>query len=122
MSSKMSNGVRRRTVLSSGLFNVCMNDMIESLQSSGYRARRGNLYVGCLGYAHDISLLSSSRYSMQRMLDTCSIFAEENDLVFNYRKSICTVFVKNRHSSLVDPKLTLNEVLLFGRSINYFGS
>ena len=36
---KMSNGVRQGSVLSPGLFNVYMNDMIEKLQSSGYGAR-----------------------------------------------------------------------------------
>ena len=119
---KMSNGVRQGSVLSPGLFNVYMNDMIEKLQSSGYGARIGHLYVGCLAYADDISLLSPTRYGMQRMLDTCSVFAEENGLVFNSRKSICTVFVKNRRLRLVDPKVSLNETVLpFKTFINHLG-
>ena len=46
------------------------------------------------------------------MLDTCSLYAEENGLVFNSKKSIGTVFVKNRRSPLVDPELTLNGTIL----------
>ena len=69
---KMSNGVRQGSVLSP----VYMNDMIEKLQSSGYGARIGNLYVGCLAYADDISLLSPTRFGMQssRMLDIAPYF------------------------------------------------
>ena len=43
--------------------------------------------MGCLAYADDFILLSSSVIQLQDMLNLCSLHAEELDIKFNAEKS-----------------------------------
>jgi hypothetical protein len=68
------------------LFAVYIDSIISKLKESGFGARIGGYYVGCL--ADDIMLISSSICVMQQMLDICSAEAVFLDLQFNTKKSI----------------------------------
>ena len=60
-------GVWQDGVLSPILFSV--DDLIGELRNSGYGIYTGRLFVGCILYADDILLLSSSCYGLQSMLN-----------------------------------------------------
>ena len=90
-------------MLSPSLFNVYLDDreLLIGLRSCGYWARIGHMYVGSVAYADDVTLLSPTLHEMQKMLDVCSLFAEEKGLIFNSKKSVSTVFVWNSRSLFV---------------------
>jgi len=70
-------GVRQGGVLSAILFSIYVDDLIDELRNSGY----GRLFVGCILYADDILLLSSSCYGLQSMLNVCAEFRNKWDTV-----------------------------------------
>ena len=49
-------------------------------------------YLGALAYADDLLLLSSSLFTLQKMLDLCSEVGKFYDLLFNPSKTVCDVF------------------------------
>ena len=58
-------GVRQGGVLSPYLFSAYMDELICKLRASGFGLHIGNIFVGCIMYADDIMLLSSSCYGVQ---------------------------------------------------------
>ena len=98
----VGNGVRQGSVLSPSLFNVYLNELLIGLRSCGYGARIGHMYIGSVAYADDVTLLSPTLHGMQKMLDVCSLFAEEKGLIFNSKKSVSTVFVWNSRQESED--------------------
>ena len=82
-----SNGVKQGGVLSPVLFCVYLDILLERLSSLGVGAHLGELFVGALGYADDLALVSPSVSAMDSMLGVCEDFANEYDVMFNSLKS-----------------------------------
>lgn len=80
-------GVRQGGVLSSLLFSVYVDDLIQLLKHSGYGTYIGSQFVGTILYADDITLLSGSCRGLQKMLDICAEFGHKWDICFNAKKS-----------------------------------
>ena len=57
-------------------------DLLVYLRKSGYGATIGDMCVGGIAYADDVTLVSPMRYGMQKRLDACFLFAEESRLLF----------------------------------------
>ena len=93
----ISNGVQQGSVLSRLLFNIYMDDLIVSLNQSGFGARVNGKFTGCVMYADDIVLLSPSRTGLQSLLDMCMSFAERNFMKVNYKKSMAITFRRKRN-------------------------
>ena len=74
------------------LFAVYVNDLIERLRASGSGIYIGSLFYGCILYANDILLLSSSCYGLQKLLDICGNYGIEWDIKFNPGKSVACTF------------------------------
>jgi len=72
---------RQGGVLSPVLFSICIDDLITQLY--GYGAHIGSLYLGCILYADDITLLSGSCRGMQIMLDVCTEYGHIWDIQFD---------------------------------------
>ena len=103
----VTNGVRQGSVLSPCLFNVYVDDLLNQLCTSGCGAKVANVYAGCLTYADDIVLVSPTVISLQRMIDICETYANNNGLIFNEKKSIVITFVKSRFVNASDPQLVI---------------
>ena len=58
------------------------------LKHSGYGCHVDNIFMGALSYADDITLLSPSLHSLNRVLEKCSKFADNFDITFNSTKTL----------------------------------
>ena len=85
----VSNGVRQGGVLSPVLFNVYMDNLSEALNMTNVGCMINNTHINHLMYADDLVLLAPSMRALQTLLDTCSTYAEDNDITYNALKSAC---------------------------------
>ena len=83
------NGVKQGGVLSPILFIVYIDELIVILRHSGIGCHMGGHYVGAIGYADDLTLVSPSIRALNNMLSICSKFAEEYNITFNTTKTVC---------------------------------
>jgi len=89
---KVMCGVRQGGILSPILFNIYVDELLLSLSTSSYGCHVGDNFFGCIMYADDLILLSPSLSGLQCLVDICSIYAKDHNLVFNTKKTICTVY------------------------------
>ena len=85
------------------LFNVYVDDLVVLLHNSGYGCYVNSIFIGRLMYADDLLLLSPTVGGMQALLHICDSYGCSNNIVFNTKKTTCSVFGNVRH----------NDVLLF---------
>ncbi len=71
-------------------------------------AKLGVKYHVILVYADDIYfLLSPSFYGLQKMLNICNMFGEDNGLHLNAKKTKCIAFHK-KHEQLITEQCTMS--------------
>ena len=68
------NGTRQGSVLSPALFAIYMDEILVTLRNLGVGCYVGDIFMGGMGYADDLVLLSPSRTAMQIMLQACEKF------------------------------------------------
>ncbi|CAF1069867.1 unnamed protein product [Brachionus calyciflorus] len=97
---KIYCGVKQGGVLSAYLFNIFINDIIESCLKLNVGALINKLNVSIITYADDLSLMSPSDAHLQLMLDECSEYSKKWKIKFNPTKSkIVNFSTKKRHST-----------------------
>jgi hypothetical protein len=88
----VTNGVKQGGVLSPILFIVYMDELLVLLRKSNIGCHVGSYYAGALGYADDLTLISPSLRSLNKMLSICKSFAAEYNITFNAKKTMCIKF------------------------------
>ena len=94
----VSNGVKQGGVLSPILFITYFNDLFKRLRHSQFGCHIGNMYVGALGYADDLTLLSPTLSGLKSMLQIADSFGDEYDIMlkmFNVKKYQFLVYTKD---------------------------
>ena len=89
------NGVKQGGVLSPILFITYFNDLFKRLRHSQLGCHIGNMYVGALGYADDLTLLSPTLSGLKSMLQIVDSFGDEYDIMFNVKKYQFLVYTKD---------------------------
>ena len=94
LSSKFdtTNGVKQDWVLSPLLFSVYLNDLLCQLRYQNIGCHMHSHFVGAVIYADDITLLGPTRNSVIALLDICSNYAHDYDIIFNPSKTTCVHF------------------------------
>ena len=117
----VSNGVRQGGILSPYLFNIYMDDLSENLDAS----RVGCRYTGSVNhlcYADDMVLLSPSPQGLQRLVDICALYADNHDILFNTKKTVCMAIRPNLFKCMTLPAITLcGCVLSYVERYKYLG-
>ena len=96
----MSNGVKQGAVLSALLYNIYVDDLFKRLRDRNVGCCVNGVYLGILGYADDIFLLSPSVDGLQSMIDTCADYGKEHGLTFSTNedprkcKTKCIAFLR----------------------------
>ena len=125
----VSNGVRQGAVSSPILFSVYINDLLVILREAGIGCHVGSFFVGCLGYADDLLLLSASRSGLQSMVNTCQKFTKKKNLKFSTNpdaaksKTKCIVFSKKaKDLKNVSPILLNGDPLPWVQQVKHLGN
>lgn len=83
-------GVKQGCVMSTELFKVFVNDLIQRLRQVGgvtVETVDGAQRLACLMFADDLVLMAESATDLQRLTDALATWCEENELVINVDKT-----------------------------------
>ena len=72
-----------------------IDNLLIKLKHSGYGCDVENIFMDALSYANIITLLSPSLHGLNRMLDICARFADNFDITFNSKKTLCIKFAES---------------------------
>ncbi|XP_003373115.1 retrovirus-related protein [Trichinella spiralis] len=86
--------IRQGDPISPLLFNSVMDELIERLEQSGVGYKINNTEVVTLAFADDVTLVSSSRRGMEKLLSITHDFINERGLKLNIRKCKGIRFVR----------------------------
>ena len=114
-----TNGVKQGSIISPILFTVYVDELIARLQASGLGCNIGRSYIGVLGYADDLTLLSPSVNALSKMVGICEEYAKEYDIVFNCKKTVGIQFGNRCNNCVI--KLNGNEIK-WQRSVKHLGN
>ena len=87
----IEQGVRQGGVLSPFLYCLFVDELLDTLTSSGLGVSIQGLYCGAPMYADDLALIASSPNELQRMLDIVSQYASQWQYSLNPDKSVVMV-------------------------------
>ena len=118
-----NNGVRQGGVLSPVLFTLYIDVLLNRLEQSGLGCYVAHEYFGALCSADDLALLAPNFACLKSMIQICESFAQEFDLLFNAKKTVCILFSgRTRHSGDPPPLYMNNVVLKWTKSAKHLGS
>jgi hypothetical protein len=81
------NGVKHGAIPSPTLSCIYIDGLLCNLRDSGVGCYIGDIFIGALAYADDISLLSPTPSGMRKLLLICENYATEFKIRFNAAKS-----------------------------------
>ena len=100
----MGKGVKQGGIFSPKLFNVYVDDLsVQNWWQVSWEITKPFIYTD------DVCLVSISSAGMQKLLNICSEYASEHDLLFNNKKTVCMNF-KPSKMKMKDPTLYLNKL------------
>ncbi|KRZ82061.1 Retrovirus-related Pol polyprotein from type-1 retrotransposable element [Trichinella sp. T8] len=91
---EINQGVRRGDPISPLLFKSVLDELIERLEQCVVGYKIGSTEVVTLAFAHDVTLVSSSRRGMQKLLSITHDFVNERGLRVNIKKCKGIRFVR----------------------------
>ena len=107
----VSNGVRQGDILSPLLFNVFVDNLSVELTASRVGCNINEVFINHLIYADDTVILAPSPDALQKLIDICFKFADNNEMVVNEKKpyvmcvkpkSLKKLRVPNVYGSVID--------------------
>ena len=96
------SGVRQGGILSPYFWAIYVDDLILKLRNSGYGCFISSLFVACVFYADDVALLSPTVLGMQKLIDICSSYGDDNAIRYNFKKTKVMFFGHAKRSLRAD--------------------
>ena len=81
------------------LFAIYIDVLLLQLGTSGLGCYIDNVFLGALGYADDIVIMSPSIRGLNEMIRVCESYADEYSLLFNEQKTVAIKFGDNFKSN-----------------------
>ena len=100
------SSVRQGGVLSPVLFNAYFNCMLSNLRSLDYGCHVKNMFIGAIGYADGLLLISAGIMQLESMLDSCGATGREIGIKFNSINSACICNGPNKYDNIAP--MTIN--------------
>ena len=100
------NGIRQGGVISPVLFCIYMDVLLKRLESERHGCWIGENFLGAVGYADDLTLLSPTADGLRKMIHICEEFGREYSMEYNPKKTVCVLFSRKRKKTL--PVIMLN--------------
>ena len=93
-----------------------------NLSASNFGCKFVDKTVNHMMYADDLTLFTPSAKGLQKLLDTCEIYANTHEMVFNSKKFVFMCIEAKRHKPMHIPSLILkNDCLKCVCSYKYLG-
>jgi hypothetical protein len=92
----VTNGVRQGGVMSPILFNVYIDDLNKLLSESGVGCNIGGVFLNNFSFADDMSLVCPSISALRKLIRICEQYAEQHDIIYNAKKTVCMCFESSR--------------------------
>jgi hypothetical protein len=105
------SGIKQGGIISPHFFNIYIDDLIKILRKHDIGCHVMNIFLACVMFADDLSLVAPTRGAMQQMILNCEIFCEEFCLSFNAKKTKTLIFGKTSKNFSPAP-LYLNKVAI----------
>ena len=117
----VSNGVRQGGILSPRLSAVCVDDLSKHLHDARSGCFIGHQCINHVMYADDICLLAPSALGLQKLLEMCYGFSQDNAIIFNSLKSVYVVFRPKKYKLFCLPVYLHREKLSRIHETKYLG-
>ena len=107
-------GVRQGCNLSPVLFNLSINDIVDSAGNGKNTlylpGKLNSISINCLLYADDLVFISESATGLQRCLNDLNSFCNKWHMKINLTKTKCMVIIRNGHGEKVNFKFNGEDV------------
>ena len=115
-------GAKQGGVLSPDFFAIYINDLIIMLKAMGIGCHIIDLFIACLLFADDMSLIAPTREALQQLIDVCAAYCLRYCLKFNIAKTKVMVFGKLSRSTSSLAKISIRgEYIDYVESCKYLG-
>ena len=114
----ISNGTRQGSVLSSTLFSVYVQHLLDELQNFIVGCHVGNSFLGAIAWADNFLLLAPNRAAIQQMLNHAAAFGLRNHLKFSCNPDPAKI--KSRAIYMIGKDTRLRELVnlqLYGKPL-----
>ena len=125
---RLTNGTRQGSVLSPFFFaGIYLNDLLQKLRKMGLGCHIAGFWMGALGFADDVVLLTTNRQELQRMLTVCEEYGREHNLVFSTdpnpvkSKTKCVQFGHTSRCQYPDPVFLDGKALPWVERVEHLG-
>ena len=110
-------GSKQGGILSPDFFSVYINDLILILRAKGVGCHIIRLFIACILFADDMTLMAPTRSAMQQLMDECANYCSKYCLKFNVAKTKVMLFGKCKI-----PIDSLARIYLRGEPIEFVSS
>ena len=110
--SKSAMVVKKGGILSPLCFNLYMGEISKNLSNENVGCCVNSNVINHIMYADDLCLLAPSAKLLQCLINICSKYASDHDIVYNVKKAVCMLVKSNKFNLINLPCIKLGKTQL----------